>query len=54
MKPHKGCEEFSHESLGKDTCRKKWPLQRPQNRNVPGIYEEQQGTSVSGRMKRKF
>lgn len=54
MKPLKGCEGFRHESLEKDTFKKKWPVQRPKDRDVPGTYEEQQGTSASGRMKRNF
>ena len=47
MKPLKGCEGFSHELLEKDTFKKKWPVQRPNDKNVPGIYEEQQGINTS-------
>ena len=43
-----GCEGFRHESLEKDTCKKKKrPAQRPKDRNVPGTCEEQQGASAS-------
>lgn len=41
------CEGFRHESLEKDTCKKKWPVQRPKDRNVPGTCEEQQGASAA-------